>query len=84
MLTYRQTNTLDIVGFSDIDYASCVDNKKSTSSYIFVMAGGAISQKRINQTLTVSYSMEAKYVACYKATLSFNMATELCFSFGSS
>ena len=43
MLTYRRTNTLDIVGFSDADYAGCMDDKKSTSGYIFMMAGGAVS-----------------------------------------
>ena len=30
MLTYRHIVTLDVVGFSDSDYAGCVDNKKST------------------------------------------------------
>ena len=43
MLTYRRTNTLDIVGFSDADYAGCMDDKKSTSGYIFIMVGGAVS-----------------------------------------
>ena len=37
MLTYRRTDTLRVVGFSDSDYASYVDDKKSTSSYIFMM-----------------------------------------------
>ena len=68
VLTYRRTNTLDIVGFSDADYAGCVDDKKSTSGYIFVMAGGAVSWKSVKQTLTASSTMEAEYVACYEAT----------------
>ena len=42
MLTYRHTNTLEVVGFSDFDYASCVDDKKSTSGYTFMMVEGAI------------------------------------------
>ena len=29
MLTYWLTDTLDVVGFSDSDYADCVDDKKS-------------------------------------------------------
>ena len=29
MLTYRRTDTLEVVGFSDSDYASCVDDKKN-------------------------------------------------------
>ena len=38
MLTYRRIDTLGVVGFSDSDYAGHVDNKKSTSGYIFMMA----------------------------------------------
>ena len=34
MLTYRHTDTLKVVGFSDSDYAGHVDDKKSTSGYI--------------------------------------------------
>ena len=28
MLTYRSTDTLEVVGFSDSNYADCVDDKK--------------------------------------------------------
>ena len=37
MLTYRRTDTLEVVGFSDSNYAGYVDDKKSISSYIFMM-----------------------------------------------
>ncbi|KAM6566369.1 hypothetical protein CsatA_025497 [Cannabis sativa] len=68
MLTYRRAGTLDIVGFSDVDYARCMDVNKSTSGYIFMMAGGAVSWKSVKQTLTASSTMEAKDMACYEAT----------------
>ena len=68
MFTYRQTNTLDIVGFNDADYAGCMDDKKSTSGYIFMMARRAISWKSVKQTLIASSTMEAEYMACYEAT----------------
>ena len=35
MLTYRCTDTLEVVGFSDFDYAGYLDDKKSTYSYIY-------------------------------------------------
>ncbi|RVW77281.1 Retrovirus-related Pol polyprotein from transposon TNT 1-94 [Vitis vinifera] len=38
MLTYQRTNILDVVGFCDVDFAGCIDDKKSTMNYIFVMA----------------------------------------------
>ncbi|KAJ9679813.1 hypothetical protein PVL29_021660 [Vitis rotundifolia] len=67
MLTYRRTNILDVVGFCDADFAGCIDDKKSTTGYIFMMAGGAVSWKSVKQTLTASSTMEAEYVACYEA-----------------
>ena len=42
MLTYRYTHTLEVVGFSDSNYAGCVDDKKSTSCYIFMMIEGVV------------------------------------------
>ncbi|XP_062079855.1 receptor-like protein EIX2 [Humulus lupulus] len=46
----------------------CVDDKRSTSGYNYMMAGGAVSWKSGKQTLTASLTMEAKYMACYEAT----------------
>ncbi|RVW58917.1 Retrovirus-related Pol polyprotein from transposon TNT 1-94 [Vitis vinifera] len=39
----QTTSNLEVVGYSDSDFASCVDSRKSTSGYIFILAGGAIS-----------------------------------------
>ena len=68
MLTYWRTDTLKVVGFSDFDYAGCLDDKKSTSGYIFMMTEEAISWKSVKQTLTISSTMEEEYVTCYEAT----------------
>ena len=51
-----------MVGFSDFDYAGYVDDKKSTSGYIFMMAEGAVSWKSVKQTFTTSSTMEVEYV----------------------
>ncbi|RVW95647.1 Retrovirus-related Pol polyprotein from transposon TNT 1-94 [Vitis vinifera] len=67
MLTYQRTNILDVVGFCDVDFVGCIDDKKSTMSYIFVMAGEVVSWKSVEQTLTTSSTMEAEYVAYYEA-----------------
>lgn len=68
MLSYRHSSILDVVGYTDADYAGCVDDRKSTSGYVFMMAGGAVSWKSVKQTLTATSTMEAEYVACYEAT----------------
>ena len=67
MLTYQRTNILDLVGFCDADFAGYIDDKKSTTNYIFVMRGGVVSWKSVEQTLTTSSTMETEYVACYEA-----------------
>ena len=67
MLTYRRTNTLEVFEFSDFDYADYVDDKKSTSSYFFMMAKRVVSWKSVNQTLTTYYTIEEEYVVCYEA-----------------
>ena len=68
MLTYRRTDTLEVVCFSDSNYAGYMDYKNSTSGYIFMMAVGVLSWKSVKQTLIASSTMEAGYVACYEAT----------------
>ena len=57
-----------MVGYSDAYLKGCVDDKKSTIGYIFVMAGGAVSWRSAKQYVTASSTMEAKYWACYEAT----------------
>ena len=49
MMTYRRTDTLEVVGVSDSDYAGCVDDKRSTYDYIFMMAKGDVSWKSVKQ-----------------------------------
>jgi hypothetical protein len=44
MLTCKKSDaTLEIVGYSDLDFADCLDTKKSTSVYIFTLANEVIS-----------------------------------------
>ena len=45
MLTYRRTSNLEVVGYSDSDYAGCKDTRKSTFGYLFLLANGPISWK---------------------------------------
>jgi hypothetical protein len=68
MLMYRQTDNLDVIGYSDSDFAGCVDSRKSTSGYIFMMADGAISWRSTKQTLVATSTMEAEFVSCFEAT----------------
>ncbi|RVX13773.1 Copia protein [Vitis vinifera] len=68
MLTYRRLDQLELIGYSDSDFAGCQDSRRSTSGYIYLLAGGAISWKSAKQTLVTSSTMEAEFVACYEAS----------------
>ncbi|GJU64837.1 retrovirus-related pol polyprotein from transposon TNT 1-94 [Tanacetum coccineum] len=68
MLTYRKTDNLEVVGYSDSDFAKCKDSSRSTSGYIFMLSGGPISWRSHKQELTTTSTMMAEYVACYHAT----------------
>ena len=68
MLTYKHVDNLEVIGYSDSNFARCLDTKRSTSEYIFFLVGGAISWKSIKQSIIASFTMEAEFVACYEAT----------------
>ena len=68
MLTYRRSNHLEIVGYSDSNFAGCLDSKRSTSSNIFMLAGGVVSWKSVKQTFIASSTIEAEFIVCYEAS----------------
>ena len=57
-----------MVGYFDADFAGYVDSRKSTSGYIFIMAGGAVSWRSVKQTLIATSTMEVEFVSCFEAT----------------
>jgi hypothetical protein len=65
MLTFKRSDHLEVIGYSDSDFARCVDSRKSTFGYLFLLAGGAISWKSAKQTIIASSTMEAEFVACF-------------------
>jgi hypothetical protein len=69
MLTFRRSDSLEVTHYSDSNFAGCIDSKKSTFGYLFMLAGGAISWKSAKQTIIASSTMEAEFVACFEATV---------------
>ncbi|RVW57579.1 Retrovirus-related Pol polyprotein from transposon TNT 1-94 [Vitis vinifera] len=63
----QRTSNLEVVGYSDSDFAGCVDSRKSTSRYIFILADGAISWRSVKQTMTTTSTMEAEFISCFEA-----------------
>ncbi|XP_035546630.1 secreted RxLR effector protein 161-like [Juglans regia] len=67
--TFRRTDSLEVTGYSDSDFAGCSYSKKSTLGYVFLLASGAISWRSMKQTIITSSTMEAEFVACFESTV---------------
>jgi hypothetical protein len=68
MLTFRKSENIEVIGYSDSDFSGCVDGKKFTSCYIFILAGGPISSKSAKQSITAPSTMQEEFMACYEGT----------------
>ncbi|MCO5561186.1 hypothetical protein L7F22_014807 [Adiantum nelumboides] len=55
------------MGYTDSDYAGDLDNRRSTSGYVFTMARGAVSWRSRLQTCATQSTTKAKYVAASEA-----------------
>jgi len=56
-----------IEGFCDSDWAGCIDTRRSTSGFIWIMGGGAICWRSKLQTIIALLSTEAEYVGATPA-----------------
>ena len=57
-----------MIGYSDADWASDMNDRKSTSGYLFMMSGAAVSWKSRKQTCVALSTAEAEYIALASAT----------------
>ncbi|KAK2980523.1 hypothetical protein RJ640_027082 [Escallonia rubra] len=62
-LWYPGNSSLDIVGFSDSDYAGCLVNRKSTSGTCQFLGGALVSWHSKKKTYVALSTAEAEYVA---------------------
>jgi len=72
MLAYRKSDHLEVIGYTDSDFARCMETRKSTFGYVYLLAGGAISWKSVKQLVIVASTVEVEFVACFVATIQAN------------
>ena len=60
---YRKGGVSDLIGFTDSDYTGDMEGSKSTSSYVFIMSGGAIAWFSRTQPIVTLSTTEAEFVA---------------------
>ena len=66
MFVYRCEDLIPI-GYTNLDFQSNLDFRKSISSCVFTLGGGVISQGSVKQSCIVDSTMKAEYVAACEA-----------------
>ena len=61
---YYQGGDLRSIGYTYANWGGNLDERKSTSGYVFLLSRGAISWSSKKQTCTALSTIEAEYVAC--------------------
>lgn len=64
---YNNVGDFQLRGFSDSDWASSIDDRRSTTGYTFNLGSGAISWCSKKQSSTTLSSTEAEYMAATSA-----------------
>ena len=62
-LVFQKTGQVCLEGFSDSDWAGDLDNRRSTSAYVMMLGGGAVSWKSKRQESVALSSTEAEFMA---------------------
>lgn len=66
-IVYSDKHGLQLRGFVDSDFAGCEDSRKSTTGWVFTLAGGPISWSSQRQKTVATSTMDAEYIACAEA-----------------
>ena len=66
-LLYSKDGSKDILGYSDADWAGDVNDRKSTSGYLYLISGAAVSWRSKKQTCVALSTAEAEYMALASA-----------------
>jgi len=62
-IQYKRGRVAELVGFVDSDYAGDVDDRKSTSGFVFMLGGGAIAWASKKQPIVTLSTTEAEFVS---------------------
>ena len=66
MLIYSGAD-LNPIGYTDFDFMSDKDSRKSTSGSVFTLGGGAVVWRSVKQSSIADSTMEAEYIAACEA-----------------
>lgn len=63
-ISYEKSSSIfKLVGYTDSDYAGCIETRKSTSGYIFVLGNAPVTWSSQRQGVVAQSTCEAEYIA---------------------
>jgi hypothetical protein len=62
-ILYKKGSQAELIAYSDSDYGGDVDDRKSTSGYVFMMGSGAVSWSSRKQPIVTLSTTEAEFIA---------------------
>jgi transposase InsO family protein len=68
VLGQRDSEKLNLIGWSDASWAQDPDTRKSVSGFVFDIYGGSVSWSSKKQSIVATSTMEAEYIASSNAT----------------
>ena len=60
---YKKGGNEELIAYTDNDYAGDLDDRKSTSGYVFLMSSGAVSWSSKKQPVVTLSTTEAEFIA---------------------
>lgn len=67
-ILFSGTGRAKFLGYTDADYAGCIDSRRSTSGFTFLHLGCAVAWGSRHQQYTELYTTEAEYIAASDAS----------------
>ena len=67
-ITYSSAKNLNIYGFADANWGGCLDSRRSTTGYLFLINNGAVSWTSHRQSTVALSTMEAEYMSLSDAS----------------
>lgn len=83
-IVYKGTSSSELIGYADADYARDINTRHSTSGYVFLMNGGAVTWSSQRQKSVSLSTTEAEYVAASSAVKEMMWIRQLLDDIGSS
>lgn len=62
-IRYKKGGTTELLGYTDNDYARDLEDLKSTSGYVYLLSGGAVTWSSKKKPIVTLSSTKAEFVA---------------------